>query len=119
MGADDSYWRDLGHNYTTIPEYFKAQGYESVGMGKIFHPGHSSGTGSRAANASLARDPEGACPPNRCGPCSDDQLFSWSRPFYHSVNQEGSPAGGCAAPPRPGPARARGWGGVFGAPARW
>eukprot|EP01051_Picozoa_sp_SAG22_P018053 SAG22_NODE_2937_length_2092_cov_1.322629_1_plen_178_part_00 len=28
-----SYWRDLGNNYTTIPEFFKSQGYESVGMG--------------------------------------------------------------------------------------
>ena len=23
-----SYWRDLGNNYTTIPAYFKGQGYE-------------------------------------------------------------------------------------------
>ena len=30
-----SYWRELGNNYTTIPEYFKAHGYEAVGMGKV------------------------------------------------------------------------------------
>jgi len=92
-----SYWRDLGHNYTTIPEHFKNHGYESIGMGKIFHPGSSSGTDSAAANASLARN-SSACPPNRCGPCSDDQLFSWSRPFFHSPNQEGNPAGGYGDP---------------------
>jgi hypothetical protein len=121
-----SYWRDLGNNFTTIPEYFKSQGYESVGMGKIFHPGPSSGTDSSAANASLARN-SSACPPNRCGPCSDDQVcpctlprahflclvsllrpdseertgaqvFSWSRPFFHSPNQEGSPGGGFGDP---------------------
>ena len=39
-----------------------------------------------------------ACPPNRCGPCSDDQLFSWSRPFFHSPNSEGSPGGGFGDP---------------------
>ena len=33
------YWRDVGGNYTTIPQYFKQHGYRSVGMGKIFHPG--------------------------------------------------------------------------------
>ena len=26
-----TYWRELGNNYTTIPEYFKGKGYESVG----------------------------------------------------------------------------------------
>lgn len=30
------YFRDLGHNYTTIPEFFRLQGYETVGGGKIF-----------------------------------------------------------------------------------
>lgn len=26
-----TYFRDLGHNYTTIPEFFKSQGYATVG----------------------------------------------------------------------------------------
>eukprot|EP01051_Picozoa_sp_SAG22_P018054 SAG22_NODE_2937_length_2092_cov_1.322629_2_plen_192_part_00 len=69
----------------------------AVGFRKIFHPGLSSGTNSAAANASLAAN-SSACPPNRCGPCSDDQLFSWSRPFFHSHNQEGSPGGGFGDP---------------------
>ena len=27
-----SYWRDVGGNYTTIPQLFRQQGYETVGM---------------------------------------------------------------------------------------
>jgi len=38
-----SYWREVGGNFSTIPQYFKEHGYTSVGMGKIFHPGSSSG----------------------------------------------------------------------------
>eukprot|EP01060_Flectonema_neradi_P011255 TRINITY_DN18357_c0_g1_i1.p1 TRINITY_DN18357_c0_g1~~TRINITY_DN18357_c0_g1_i1.p1 ORF type:complete len:538 (+),score=109.66 TRINITY_DN18357_c0_g1_i1:54-1667(+) len=39
-----SYFRDVAANYTTIPEYFKDQhDFLTVGMGKIFHPGHASG----------------------------------------------------------------------------
>ena len=32
----------VGGNYTTIPQYFKQNGYNTVGMGKIFHPGIAS-----------------------------------------------------------------------------
>ncbi|ELU00363.1 hypothetical protein CAPTEDRAFT_104222 [Capitella teleta] len=35
----NSYWRKVGGNYTTLPQYFKQQGYRSIGMGKILHPG--------------------------------------------------------------------------------
>jgi iduronate 2-sulfatase len=38
-----SYFRKVGGNYTTIPQYFKEQGYLTAGMGKIFHPGEASG----------------------------------------------------------------------------
>ena len=31
------YFRKVGGNFTTIPQYFKQNGYMSVGMGKIFH----------------------------------------------------------------------------------
>ena len=31
------YWRDVGGDFTTIPQYFKNHGYRSIGMGKIFH----------------------------------------------------------------------------------
>ena len=80
--AANSYFRDLGHNYTTIPEFFRLQGYETVGGGKIFHPGHASGVNSTAARGA----PSGACPRNNRGPCSDDQLFSWSQPYFHSAD---------------------------------
>ena len=54
--TDDEYWRDYT-NATTIPQYFKENGYISVGMGKIFHPGAPSG--------------------------NDDRAYSWSLPYYH------------------------------------
>ena len=48
-------------NATTIPQYFKENGYVSIGMGKIFHPGAPSGY--------------------------DDEKYSWSPeglPYYHA-----------------------------------
>ena len=36
------YWRDYGGNFTTIPQYFKENGYTTIGSGKIFHKGPSS-----------------------------------------------------------------------------
>ncbi len=53
---NDDYWRDFT-NATTIPQYFKENGYISVGMGKIFHPGPPSG--------------------------DDDRKYSWSLPYFH------------------------------------
>ena len=38
-----SYFRETGGNFSTIPQYFKNNGYRSIGMGKIFHPGRASG----------------------------------------------------------------------------
>ncbi len=55
--AADEYWRDYT-NATSIPQYFKENGYVSVGMGKIFHPGAPSG--------------------------NDDKAYSWSLPYYHA-----------------------------------
>ena len=58
--AGDEYWRTYT-NATTIPQYFKENGYISIGMGKIFHPGAPSG--------------------------NDDVKYSWSPeglPYYHS-----------------------------------
>ena len=37
------YWRRFGGNFTTIPQYFKQNGYNVVGIGKVFHRGPSSG----------------------------------------------------------------------------
>lgn len=53
------YFRKVGGNYTTIPEYFKMNGYETVGMGKIFHPGMQASGG--------------------------DDPISWTMPYFHGV----------------------------------
>ena len=55
--AADEYWRKFT-NATTIPQYFKENGYISAGMGKIFHPGAPSG--------------------------NDDRAYSWSVPYFHA-----------------------------------
>ena len=60
--ASDEYWR-MTTNATSIPQYFKENGYISIGMGKIFHPGAPSG--------------------------NDDEKYSWSPeglPYYHAPN---------------------------------
>ena len=62
--ANDEYWRNVT-NATTIPQYFKENGYLSIGMGKVFHPGIPSG--------------------------NDDYKYAWSPeglPYYHSSLQE-------------------------------
>jgi iduronate 2-sulfatase len=48
-------WREIGANFTTLPQYFKENGYVVVGSGKVFH-GHKS---------SRKHDP-----------------LSWTEPFY-------------------------------------
>jgi len=57
-----SNFRTVGANYTTIPEHFMRSGYKTIGMGKIFHPGHASG--------------------------GDDTCCSWSNRsfYYHAPN---------------------------------
>ena len=40
-----SYFRDLGGNFTTIPQFFKEQGYKTIGMGKVFHDGEEATPG--------------------------------------------------------------------------
>ena len=43
--ANNEYWRTVpdATNATTIPQYFKENGYISIGMGKLFHPGTPGG----------------------------------------------------------------------------
>lgn len=65
--ADDEYWRTVPNatNATTIPQYFKNNGYISIGMGKIFHPGPPSG--------------------------NDDDKYSWSPeglPYFHAQEDD-------------------------------
>uniref|UniRef100_A0A8C1A4Y5 Iduronate 2-sulfatase n=1 Tax=Cyprinus carpio carpio TaxID=630221 RepID=A0A8C1A4Y5_CYPCA len=35
----NSYWRVHAGNYTTLPQYFKSNGYTTLSVGKVFHPG--------------------------------------------------------------------------------
>ena len=55
-----TYWRKSGGNFTTIPQYFKENGYHTIGMGKIFHPGMSAS--------------------------GEDDPISWSEAYYHAPN---------------------------------
>lgn len=34
-----SYWRVHAGNYSTMPQYFKENGYVTLSVGKVFHPG--------------------------------------------------------------------------------
>ena len=52
-----TYWRSSGGNFTTIPQYFKQNGYKSIGAGKIFHPGKAS---------------------------DDNDPISWSMPYFNA-----------------------------------
>ena len=52
------YFRDVGGNFSTIPQYFKENGYQSIGMGKIFHPGYEAS--------------------------HNDDPISWTVPYWHA-----------------------------------
>lgn len=58
-----SYWRTSAGNFTTLPQYFKDNGYTTYSIGKIFHPGVSSNN-------------------------NDDYPFSWSRPAFHPKSEK-------------------------------
>lgn len=65
-----SYWRTAAGNFTTLPQYFKENGYHTKTIGKIFHPGVSSNW-------------------------SDDQPYSWSEAPYHPPTQHYKEASVC------------------------
>jgi hypothetical protein len=78
------YWRQRGGNFTTLPQLFKEAGFQTLGVGKIFHPGKASG--------------------------NDDVAFSWSPdslPYDDSGSRCPSAGGGhrppSPPPPHPGP----------------
>ena len=56
------YFREVGGNFTTIPQYFKEHGYQSIGMGKIFHRGWK--------------------------PSHHDDPISWSEPYWHAPAED-------------------------------
>ena len=55
------YFRHVGGNFTTLPQYFKENGYTTKGIGKVFHPGVASG---------------------------GDDPISWTEPYFHAPNME-------------------------------
>uniref|UniRef100_A0A336M9N0 CSON014130 protein n=1 Tax=Culicoides sonorensis TaxID=179676 RepID=A0A336M9N0_CULSO len=58
-----SYWRAEVGNFTTLPQYFKENGYFTYSIGKVFHPGASSNF-------------------------TDDFPASWSLPTFHGKAEE-------------------------------
>lgn len=58
-----SYWREAAGNFTTLPQHFKENGYHTVSVGKVFHPGISSNN-------------------------TDDYPYSWSLPAYHPSTEK-------------------------------
>ncbi|KAL5012835.1 hypothetical protein ScPMuIL_011386 [Solemya velum] len=67
------YWREFAGNYTTLPQHFKQNGYHTVSVGKVFHPGISSGG-------------------------TDDFPYSWSIPPYHPSTEKYKMAKVCLDP---------------------
>eukprot|EP00045_Choanoeca_perplexa_P005119 m.43612 g.43612 ORF g.43612 m.43612 type:complete len:528 (+) comp12941_c0_seq1:66-1649(+) len=67
-------WRQAGGNFTTLPETFKNNGYWTVGMGKVFHPGFK-----------------------------DDAPYSWSEPYFHATDGgiSNNLSGNCFVPLQP------------------
>ena len=37
-----TYWRET-INATSLPQWFRDEGYTTIGLGKVFHPNHASG----------------------------------------------------------------------------
>uniref|UniRef100_UPI00358F140C iduronate 2-sulfatase n=1 Tax=Myxine glutinosa TaxID=7769 RepID=UPI00358F140C len=58
-----SYWRQAAGNYSTLPQLFKEQGYTTISLGKVFHPGIASNH-------------------------TDDYPYSWTKKPYHPSTQK-------------------------------
>ncbi|XP_057393937.1 iduronate 2-sulfatase isoform X3 [Balaenoptera acutorostrata] len=69
----NSYWRAHSGNFSTIPQYFKENGYVTMSVGKVFHPGISSNH-------------------------SDDSPYSWSVPPYHPSSEKYENTKTCRGP---------------------
>ncbi|CAH0717429.1 unnamed protein product, partial [Brenthis ino] len=65
-----SYWREVVGNFSTFPQVFKENGYETYSIGKIFHPGKSSNY-------------------------TDDWPYSWSEIPYHPPSERYKDAAVC------------------------
>lgn len=65
-----NYWRDTVANFTTLPQFFKENGYDTYSIGKVFHPGISSNF-------------------------TDDYPYSWSEYPYHPPTEKYKDAAVC------------------------
>ncbi|KAJ8726791.1 hypothetical protein PYW08_015188 [Mythimna loreyi] len=65
-----NYWRDSVGNFTTLPQFFKENGYETYSIGKVFHPGRSSNF-------------------------TDDYPYSWSEYPFHPPTEKYKDAAVC------------------------
>lgn len=54
------YWRHESGNFTSLPEYFRLQGYTTAGMGKVYHDN---------------------------GMINEDNPYSWTLPYFHAPAQ--------------------------------
>jgi iduronate 2-sulfatase len=76
--------RQVNPNVVTIPQYFKSQGYESAGMGKIYHMS-SAGKGHDAPSWSI--------------PYRDANTVKWALPFTPNERTGRGPTVECADVP--------------------
>lgn len=70
-----SYWRNTVGNYTTLPQHLKNNGYTTMSVGKVFHPGISSNG-------------------------SDDSPYSWTAKPFHPYTDRYKNAPVCKAIPQ-------------------
>ncbi|XP_014256218.1 iduronate 2-sulfatase isoform X2 [Cimex lectularius] len=71
-----NYWREFSGNYTTLPQYFKENGYKTKSIGKVFHPGISSNF-------------------------TDDELYSWTETPFHPMTEKFKEAKVCFSKKNP------------------
>ena len=57
------YWRDVGGNFTSLPQYFREHGYRTAGTGKVYHIG--------VEGKMWSLD-------------NQDNKYSWSEPYMYS-----------------------------------
>lgn len=81
-----TYWRNGGSHslpgFTTLPQYFREEGFTTMSFGKIFHFGSASGSQSKKSSDGTIT--HGTI---KAGDTvDDDMLYSWSLPAWHPPN---------------------------------
>ena len=87
------YWREVGGDFMTIPQWFLSQGYTTLGAGLVFHNGHSSGGSGRPQDARLSW----SRPPwPQAGCCHANASASQSTPGDTSAGRQSRRSGATA-----------------------